>query len=1163
MIEGVVKRLFGDGGRYSWQGAPIEELLPGTLYTTTVRRDGLPYDAQVYMGLGGLGGHFWQQDVRVLLRTGSLQHPALPTVETGGYSDSLDAAYVVTSRAPHSLANQSEVLAALRADKPQSLGHFEQLVDGLALLHSLGILHRNIWPGVVRFEQGLKWLRFSRFEMSALVENILRGAGSDHLDQQRRLFLTQSPHALLHTAPERLDELLNDDAVEYLDNGAADVFALGVMAATWFLDDVGLPELSPVGEDDLSDTTRLAQLRQQIQDVHDGLAERVHVAGRKGELPLPLASLIDEMLHRHPPSRPPSGYVGEWLLKHRDEILGLWEKPPDQRYLVLFMPRQSSLTLYQWGELVNDPAVVDGDGPAELRELIETDLSRAQIAHSPRGARGWVSIGDPDSLAAADVVLVGARFAWFCRLYRPADLVRKSLGPPWPEALLIMFVTEHARVPRVSDLPEKRALPPVDVVRSDLDPDDLDALRKGRPTWGPLIDSTKPRAAMPEWQRDWIDGFDWLMELRRAELTVATFPFAREAADLHGRRADLVEDAPRRRLLLSSSDVAAELAAAAGNEQMGDALDMVDDDEAERSEGTRVIYWDGDAPHPPRRSVGRGTVRWLDPGRIQLVRDDRSPPVPAKGMIRVSGHEGSLQSIHRQERAVTDLSMMAGLLRQFRRPHTIRGLDRSWARTSPSLKGEAPGIVQKMLTSEPFFALHGPPGTGKTTVVAHAVAAYLAENPGARILVSAQSNAALDHIAGRIVEQLKRNGVSHRALRFASAVAATDLPAPIAGLQLDVGVEQLGRSLVAHADRRLAIERDAALRAVLGEWRARLPEAGPELRLLLRSGANVVFATCEGAASVTLGQRGQLPEFDWVIIEEAAKAWPTELAIPLVQASRWTLIGDHRQLPAHRREEVEEFLDRCGRSKRPKLRELEGRLDAVRAAFDLFGGMFEREPAVARDDVPLEMLTRQFRMRRPIADVVSRAFYDGLLETDERAEARRHGLTHPSFLRDRCLVWLDTTGWDDVDERAWSNQREAELVAGLVHAMSNQVAAAHDWTEERLAVLTPYHAQRQLLEARGVTNVHTVHSFQGSEAEAVVVSLVRTTMRGGARASIGHLSKPEVANVLLSRARRLLVLVGKFDHFASAGVPYWDSICATVRELGHVVSWQDTDLVDG
>ena len=56
--------------------------------------------------------------------------------------------------------------------------------------------------------------------------------------------------------------------------------------------------------------------------------------------------------------------------------------------------------------------------------------------------------------------------------------------------------------------------------------------------------------------------------------------------------------------------------------------------------------------------------------------------------------------------------------------------------------------------------------------------------------------------------------------------------------------------------------------------------------------------------------------------------------------------------------------------------------------------------------------------------------------------------------------------------------------------------------------------------------VRTVDSFQGNEADLVVVSLVRNNPHGHPRKSWGIVLNPERLNVMLSRARRHLVVVG-------------------------------------
>ena len=58
--------------------------------------------------------------------------------------------------------------------------------------------------------------------------------------------------------------------------------------------------------------------------------------------------------------------------------------------------------------------------------------------------------------------------------------------------------------------------------------------------------------------------------------------------------------------------------------------------------------------------------------------------------------------------------------------------------------------VRKAVASNELFLIQGPPGTGKTTVIAEIVLQILRRNPDARILLSSQSNVAVDHALSQI-----------------------------------------------------------------------------------------------------------------------------------------------------------------------------------------------------------------------------------------------------------------------------------------------------------------------------------------------------------------------------------------------------------------------------
>lgn len=398
----------------------------------------------------------------------------------------------------------------------------------------------------------------------------------------------------------------------------------------------------------------------------------------------------------------------------------------------------------------------------------------------------------------------------------------------------------------------------------------------------------------------------------------------------------------------------------------------------------------------------------------------------------------------------------------------------------------------------------------------------------------------------------------------------------------------------------IATARSDRLARALSRWRDLLSaESGenvrPELSDRLGRAANLVFATCSTATADTVTPDGTRSRFDWVVVEEAAKAWPTELAMPLARGSMWTLIGDHQQLGAHRRPEFERFLDDCAGDPAPELASLAENRKVYLNAFDTFRGLFtgledDTMTAAEKDRLPLRRMSTQYRMRRPIAEMVSRVFYPasdqplpdglppGLLHTEVEIPALP--LKSPAALTSEAVVWLDTSEVPDCsdDEPRWWNPGEARLAARLVERLRPSPAPHRNgYSGEPLAVLTPYRQQARVLEGYGGLRefVSTIHAFQGREADIVIVSLVRDQRhgpRGVPWSSLGHLTQPNLINVMISRARKLLVIIGNFPHFAgvdqeyqdSGGLaddPFWGRLCAAVQLYGTVLPAQAA--VDG
>lgn len=131
-------------------------------------------------------------------------------------------------------------------------------------------------------------------------------------------------------------------------------------------------------------------------------------------------------------------------------------------------------------------------------------------------------------------------------------------------------------------------------------------------------------------------------------------------------------------------------------------------------------------------------------------------PIPASGYVTVNMTE-ALTEIRRRQRAVDAFVFdqmanpaLAGIIVD---PSTStrmrkRELDffQDW------LSEDKREVVRGAVATNDIFLIQGPPGTGKTSVIAEIVLQILKQNPESRILLSSQSNVAVDHALTKIAE---------------------------------------------------------------------------------------------------------------------------------------------------------------------------------------------------------------------------------------------------------------------------------------------------------------------------------------------------------------------------------------------------------------------------
>ena len=306
------------------------------------------------------------------------------------------------------------------------------------------------------------------------------------------------------------------------------------------------------------------------------------------------------------------------------------------------------------------------------------------------------------------------------------------------------------------------------------------------------------------------------------------------------------------------------------------------------------------------------------------------------------------------------------------------------------------------------------------------------------------------------------------------------------------------------------------------DWRLRFP-GSEECRRFAIDSAQIVAGTCAGYISE---QHLLEAEFDLVVVDEASKATTGELLIPLSQAKRAILVGDHKQLPA-----VTEYA--LGR---PYVQQQFG------FSSDLIElQMFER---LIRSDGAVQKITlnKQYRMRGSIGRLVSECFYEGKLYSDLPDTSPPFGGLNLAGLS-QPVVWIDTTGGGKaaLEQRerpgtSYSNTFEARHIYKLLKRIHFTLVSGAikrvDWPS--IAVISGYRAQFNLI-AKMVDRdpdlseldieCDSVHAFQGREVDICIYSVCRMNSSG----DLGFLIDERLLNVAASRPRWHLVFVGSIN----------------------------------
>jgi hypothetical protein len=303
-----------------------------------------------------------------------------------------------------------------------------------------------------------------------------------------------------------------------------------------------------------------------------------------------------------------------------------------------------------------------------------------------------------------------------------------------------------------------------------------------------------------------------------------------------------------------------------------------------------------------------------------------------------------------------------------------------------------------------------------------------------------------------------------------------------------------------------------------------------------------------------------VPVFGSVIVDEAARANPLDLMIPMACGKdRIILVGDHKQLPHALERKLERELRRTGRF-----------ADTSLLQQSLFQRWFNE--FAERSRIRTITLDMQFRMHPILGRFVSETFYGG--PEVIQSHPSTHHLTHRlEPYAGKVAAWIDVpyaAGSVVRQEHSFARPIEAERLAAELRRLVDQDAGK----QLSFGVITFYSDQIEEIwnelimvglaipdenggggrparhmvwtdepEPRERLRVGSIDAFQGMEFDIVMLSVVRSDAAGAEErrqptlSRYGHLTSEQRLCVALSRQRRLLLAVGDAAMFARETAP--------------------------
>jgi predicted DNA helicase len=533
----------------------------------------------------------------------------------------------------------------------------------------------------------------------------------------------------------------------------------------------------------------------------------------------------------------------------------------------------------------------------------------------------------------------------------------------------------------------------------------------------------------------------------------------------------------------------------------------------------------------PLRSDLTGTVTEKGARFIKVAFDKRVPKWAIKKKVRLDLYANDI-TFRRMEDNLNHLTLKGKNALEYilneRNPKKNRDIPYI-SYIDGNLNSSQKKAIENALACENFFLIHGPFGTGKTRTLVELISQETRQNH--KVLATAESNAAVDNILERLMEnkKLKLTRLGHPQ-RVSKHNISQTLAFKVENHKLNKKIKKIHKKIDNMIEkRRVHTKPTPQYRRGYGDYdilhmaskgkggrgissekmksmakwieiNQEIDEAHDDIKRIesrmikdIIDSSDVILATNSSAALEAIAR----VKFDVAIIDEASQATIPSVLIPIAKAHRFILAGDHKQLPPTI------ISDRAGELSKT-----------------LFEELIRTYPFKS------QLLNIQYRMNSLLMKFPNQEFYNNGLESDESVDDITINDILNSSHEEEALLFIDTS---DVDREGETHLKDSKSIINNLEAETS-ASIAGDYInagvdEDDIGIISPYADQVKIIQEMTPVEVKTVDGFQGREKEIIIISTVRSNDDG----NIGFLKDLRRLNVAITRAKRKLIIIGNTD----------------------------------